>query len=356
MAARRTALLGAVITALSLFAAVLTAPPATAATGRTSTAWIPYWNIDAAYRSVMANADLFHTASPFWYDASSCTSIVGYPGAGNTTIINGLRSRGMRVIPTITAKGLRPAAAISCFSDPSSRAAAVARVVAVSRSRAYDGIDFDYEHLALTTDAAVAGRVREAFNAFASDACTALRAIRKTCVLTVMPRTSDASTVWRGKLIPAVYDYRHLGRVADRVRVMAYDQHAGRYGPGPMAGLPWVKAIASYTRATVARSKVELGIPLYGRDFAAGASRTVLAKDARALARRHGAVVRWSDTHKERYFRYTSRGVRHTVWFSDWRAVGWRVNLARSYGFAGQAFWAAGQQDSRTWATVRDRT
>ena len=51
-------------------------------------------------------------------------------------------------------------------------------------------------------------------------------------MVTVMPRTSDAATVWRGKLIPAVYDYRHLGRVADRVRVMAYDQHAGRCGPG----------------------------------------------------------------------------------------------------------------------------
>jgi hypothetical protein len=146
----------------------------------------------------------------------------------------------------------------------------VAKVMAVVKSRRYDGLDFNYERLALTTSPVAAAKVRSSFNAFIKEVCSALRSAGKQCVVTVMPRTDDSYAVWRSKLIPGVYDYAVLGAASTKLRVMAYDQHAPNTSAGPIAGYPWTAAIARYTKSKVAASKVEMGVPLYGRNWASG--------------------------------------------------------------------------------------
>jgi hypothetical protein len=230
----------------------------------------------------------------------------------------------------------------------------VARLLDVVRGGGYDGLEVNYEHLALTTDPRVAATVRDAYSHFARELCAALHAEGRQCVHTVMPRTDDSSAVWRGKLIPAVYDYRAIGAVADRVRVMAYDQHAPGTAPGPIAGWPWATAVADYTRATLPPGKGELGIPLYGRDWPSSGANTTTVTDpgARALAREHGAVVRWDEVQRAPTFTYAVGTARRTVWFSDARSVTERVALARSRGL-GAAYWVPSQEDPATWGGVR---
>jgi len=316
------------------------------------TAWLPYWSFGAAYRTVVANADLFRTASPFWYAARSCTSIVAHDGAGSAWAVDGLHARGVAVVPTI-ASHLGPAATVACLGDPRTRRRHVAAVLRIARSHGYDGIDLDYEHLALTRRPAMAARVRDAYTAFVEQLCAVLRAEGRQCVVTVMPRVDDRVTVWRDRLIPAVYDYEALGAAATRVRVMAYDQHAPNTRPGPIAGLPWVRAVARYAGSTVPPGKVELGVPLYGRDWSGGTASTVTARAARALAARHGATVTYDGTQRAPWFRYRVAGRTHTVWFSDAASVRDRGALAAAEGLAGLALWAAGQEEAATWPALR---
>ena len=266
----RRALLAPALVLLALLAPLADASPVAAAAAPTkvSSAWLPYWDLTNAYRAVVANADLIRTASPFWYAAGSCTSVTGRPGAGRTAVIDGLHARAIAVVPTI-ASTIGPSAAISCFGSAAGRRSHVAAVMAVVRSRRYDGIDLNYEQLALTTSPSTARRVRTAYTAFVTDVCAALRHAHKQCVVTVMPRTDDSFAVWRSKLIPAVYDYAALGAAATTLRVMAYDQHAPNTAPGPVGGYPWTAAVARYTRSRVNPGKVELGLPLYGRDWGA---------------------------------------------------------------------------------------
>lgn len=332
--------------------AVGSGAPATGATGKVNTAWLPYWDMTAAYQAVTRNPNLFSTASPFWYSAGSCSTITGNTGAGNTSIITGLHARKILVVPTITST-MSPAAAISCFGNATTRRGQVAGVLRVARSRAYDGIDFNYEYLALTTSPAVAARVRSAYSAFIKDVCAGLRAARKQCVVTVMPRTEDRYTVWRSKLIPGVYDYAALGAASTKLRVMAYDQHASNTVAGPIAGYPWVAAIAKYTRSKVAAGKVELGTPLYGRNWAKGSAYTITAPQAATLAARYKARISYDTTQRAPHFTYLAAGVRHTVWYSNSNAIRDRYRLARSYGFAGIAIWAPGNEDSATWSVLR---
>lgn len=331
-------------------AAALAVPAGATAPARQASTWLPYWDNDVGFSRVLEDADLFHTVSPFWYRATSCTTMESNPGAGSTDVVAGLHQRGIAVVPTITSTML-PAAAVACFGDAARRAEHVARVLQVAER--YDGVEFNYEHLALTTDRATGERVRAAYSAFAADVCAALRDRAKRCLHTVMPRTDESWSVWRGKLLPAVYDYRAIGAAADVVRVMAYDDSAPGTPPGPIAPWTWTQAVAGYTAATVPAGKGELGIPLYGRDWGGGRVATVTAPQAEALARSQGVPVRWDEAQHAPTFQYSSGGATHTVWFNDARAVGERTRLARSLGL-NAAFWVAGQEDGATWDAVRD--
>jgi spore germination protein len=351
---RRTGAVGTAVGGVlaGLLAVLLPGSTAQAADPRISSTWLPYWSTDVALQRITDNADLFHTVSPFWFRASSCSSIETNAGAGDGGKVDALRSRDIAVVPTITST-MSPGAAIGCFSSDAARQDHVDRILAVARSGAYAGVEFNYEHLALTTDPRVAEQVRAAYSTFAHHACGALHADGKTCVHTVMPRTDDSWSVWRGKLIPAVYDYGVIGAAADRVRVMAYDQHAPGTAPGPIAGWPWAAAIADYTAVHVPAGKGELGIPLYGRDWSGGTrATTVTAPQAAALAAQHRVPVTWDEGQRSPTFGYVAGGVRHTVWFSDARSVAERVGLARSRGL-GAAYWVPSQEDPAAWHDVR---
>jgi spore germination protein len=320
-----------------------------------SSVWLPYWNMTTAFQRVTHNSDLFDLASPFWYDAATCSTVKGRSGSGSRTVIRGLVAEGLRVVPSVTASGLRPRAAIRCFSHPQRRAAHIKQLVRIVTSRAYRGIDIDYENLALTTDPVLAKKVQTAFSDFVEHLCRRMRRLGKVCMVTVMPRTSDQLTVWRGKLIPGVYDYTAIAADASRMRVMAYDQHAADTTPGPIAGFPWVRKIAAYTAKKAPLGKVELGVPTYGRDWSSGTAATLTGQQAINLARVHGVTPVFDRAQKELTFRYRTKGVGHRVWFSNPRAVAARYQLARNRGMLGAAYWAAGLEQRGTWRAVRNR-
>lgn len=353
---RLVSLAGAPVLAVLLLA-LLTTPSWAQETPehRRSSVWLPSWHMTKAYERVARNSDLFDVASPFWYDASTCSALTARRGAGSRTVILGLRAKGLNVVPTITGSGLGPRAALDCFSNARLRAAHIEQIAQVVTSHAYGGIDVDYEHLALTTDPVVAQKVRRAFSVFVEDLCDRMRSVNKMCVITVMPRTSDDLTVWRAKLIPGVYDYRAISASAARMRVMAYDQHAPNTAPGPIAGFPWVRQIVAYTVRKAPPGKVELGVPTYGRDWSGETAVTLSEQQAVSLARAHGLTPTFDPIQRELTFRYRAQGIWHEVWFSNPRAVAVRYWLARRKGMAGAAYWAAGLEQRGTWSAVRDR-
>ena len=353
-------------------------------------AWLPYWDQDEATGSVRSERGIVEAASPFWFEARSDDDIASYPGARDPEILSGLRKAGIDVIPTITSS-MTPAKVKRALGSPDRRRDHVRRVVAIAKS--YDGIDLNYEYPALTTKRREAEKVRRVLNHTFSETCRALQRRDLICSVTVMPRTSDRKTVWRGKLIPWVYDYQRLGEVADRIRVMAYDQHAPGTGPGAIAPRRWVNRVARYAVSEAPPRKVELGVPLYGRDWPAGRSvarprpprsasgllggreehvsartagrriaddpgssrasssevGTLTWRQAESLRREHGAKKRFSAKHGAPWFRYSGR----TVWYSNGRSVGVQARIAKQLGMRGVYLWAPGAEDPKGWNVLQ---
>ena len=323
--------------------------------------WLPNWRMKTSCESALLalQQKCVKTVSPFWYDINDAGVLVAKPGSDglripDKEIIERLKTAGASVTPAITTT-LMPDNFIRQFSDSAARqtlAEAIRQEVVVN---GYDGIDLDLETIALTTDVSIAEQVREVYTALCRTIFAELSSAGKALSVTVMARWSDKYEVWRGKLIPAVYDYRALSEFASVLRVMAYDQHAPNTGPGPMAGFNWVESICDWTSQNVCSvDRVEIGIPLYGRDWGGNAVKSVIYDNVVQLRRQYpDSEVIYSNIEKEETFTYVNaEGVKHTVWYSNTRSVSDRLALIRAYGFRGAAFWAASYENPTLWETI----
>jgi spore germination protein YaaH len=122
----------------------------------------------------------------------------------------------------------------------------------VHHSQPYDGIQIDFEGIADRDGTAFLNFLIQLKKALPED---------KIFSVAVMARWAKH----KQKNPRDAFDYPLIGRIADRVIIMAYDEHY-RTGPsGPIASLAWCKPIFSYALATIPKEKIIMGIPLYGR-------------------------------------------------------------------------------------------
>lgn len=332
--------------------------PAHAATlHRGVSVWLPYWSMSAANASTISNAGVIRTASPFWYAISGDSTLVAHSGAGSTDLISAWHGKGMKVVPTVT-EGQNAHDFGLMATSSSRRAAHVSTLSRIVRSRSYNGLDLDYEAMAVFRGAksdADADRAGKGLTLLVRDACAMLHRLSKKCVVTVMARTDDSHTYFRNVLATFEYDYREISKVADTVRVMAYGEHGPTSGAGPIASIGWVKKIVAYAHQTIPVARTELALPAYGEDWSSSGNVSVTGRGAAATAAKYGARVTYSSTAHECTYVYYRSGVKHTVWYGDPRSIDERTGLAIQARLSGIALWAAGQELSGTWPRLRAR-
>ncbi|MFF3274212.1 glycosyl hydrolase family 18 protein [Streptomyces chrestomyceticus] len=319
---------------------------AAAQPARTASAWLPYWDdTKAAYRDALQHAAQLHTVSPFWYRATSTTHIKSQPGAGDKQIIAGLHQAGIKVVPTVN-ESMDATAMAALLHDRTRRGAHIAALLRLVASRAYDGVDLDYETMATTGSARTRERVRTGYALFADELCARLHAKGKSCVITVMARTGTS-----GK----AYDYVRLGKAADRVRIMGYDLHWAEGSPGPLSSLAWYEEFLRYATRTVPRDKLEVAFPGYGWDWTQGVkarAKHLTWKEAEALRRRKGVAYRFDTKSGTPHFTYRAGRAVHHVWYQDARGVAAHLPVLRKYGVRNTGLWALGFEDPRFWKAL----
>jgi len=355
--ARIRALVGAALAMVLLVTGLIVIRSASADTPprRIVNGWLPYWTMSQSLNSVTQNADLWSSASPFWYQATGATTITGHPGAGDQTVIDALRSRGITVIPTVT-ESLNGSAMAVLLSNASQRTAHVQTLVNLVTSKGYDGIDLDYEAMNFGGTLTERQAVRAGFVALVAELNTALNAHGKLLSVTVGPRTSGTDANW------LVFDYAGIAPAADRVRIMTYDYHWRGGSPGAIAPLNWVETVLKYAVTAIPGAKIEAGVPLYGYDWPAdptqpdgyGNAVSTSFVDAEALRLQYNAARQWSATDAAPYFSYTAtNGVNHVVWYNDADSTKAKMTLIQKYGLRGLVFWAVAEEDTRQWPILR---
>ncbi len=283
-----------------------------------------------------------------WWHARADGSLV--PESVNPAFVAEAHADHLRVFATVTNRAndyapFDPAIAEAILATPATRARHVARLVALCKSRGYDGIDVDWESLHAAD--------RASFTSFVQLLAARLHAAGKRLSIAVYDKTSDYPGGTEASA-RAAEDYRALGQAVDEFKVLTFGQHGSFTGPGPLSAPAWMARVLAYAESQVSPSKIYLGVPFYGFDWGVGTPRYLLWADAQALLAAHGSTVLRSAS-GEPYFHYTSGGVVHTVYFQD------PVSIARKLAFAtaqqppiaGVAIWVMGGEDPAFWPAIR---
>jgi spore germination protein YaaH len=178
----------------------------------------------------------------------------------------------------------------------------------------------------------------------------------------VVPRFSDT---FPGSSAPgfytgqwgAAFDFRGLGRVADFLVLMAYDQHTSLTPPGPVAGYDWVKGALDYAVRRVPPSKLLLGIPFFGREWAetarATTARSFAYKDLKHFLDDPSSDQHWDDPSRTTWVQLRDGDTVRTAWFDDARSLREKLKLVQLYHLRGYAAWRLGVEDPGFWQ-IRD--
>lgn len=278
---------------------------------RVLSGWVPYWKRTTGPAGVAAMASLASSTSSFAYAATSATGIARLSSLdANGAIRSAAAAARIPLVPTVTdSTGTGKMAII--LADPTQRAAHVERLVRLAVDGRFDGIDLDYESFAYRDGSSTWATTKPLWTQFVTELGAALHARAKLLFVTVPPTYNNSETRGSGYW---VYNLVGIAPHVDRIRIMAYDWAYSRVGPN--APLSWTQKIVDYAAANLPVSKVELGVPLYGRDWVTGVSGTcpagatttgrvsIITSSALALAKKHGKTPT-RGTHGEMVFSYT---------------------------------------------------
>lgn len=270
VAARRQFRAG-VLALLLLLGLVVSRPGVTPAAGRTHpmrilSGWSPYWNPDTGPAAITAMGPLASSASSFSY------SVFGAANIGRQVSLDkygkmraAARAAHIPFVPALAdATGKLKMQAI--LADPTSRAAHVNALVSLAVNREFDGIDLDYEGFAFSDGSATWATTKPLWTQFIIELAAALHAEAKLLFVTVPPTYNNNEIRGSGYW---VYNLPGIAPYVDRIRIMAYDYSTNTMGPN--APLSWTQKIVNYVADNLPPSKVELGVPLFGRDWITGA-------------------------------------------------------------------------------------
>ncbi len=339
-------LAGAVVAGLVIGVPRLSAPPPRP---RVVVASVPYWNIQQATAAVLANRRAVTEVSPWIYGLDSSGQIATQYGPGQAAAVSAdigkLRAAGMRIVPSLANVtggqwSYRPVARM--LHSPELMARQIDEIVRLVEANDYAGIDIDYEQLR-------AGD-RQDFTAFCDGLAAALHARGKLLSVALFAKTSDAG----GSPANVAQDYRAIGKVADQVRLMGYDYHWAGSAPGPIAPVGWLRDVLRYAKTQIPAGKIVLGIPLFGYDWSGGHGSVISWLQALRLSREYHAAPRYDTQAQAPWFGYTdAAGRKHTVWFENAASSRAKFAVAQGAGIGGVYLWMFGDEDTGTWAALR---
>lgn len=212
--------------------------------------------------------------------------------------------------------------------DPHRRAALISQLSAALDRSGDNGVMYDFENLTPTAMADLVKLVAETRAAFAP---------RHRLVSVTMPIDDPH---W-----PA----RELARAADRLILMAYDEHWQGGVPGPIASNGWFIRQLNSTLAGVDRSRVIVALGNYAYDWHDGRADASTVEEAWLAARDSGAKPVFDRQSGNLGFSYAEDGKRHDIWMLD-GAIAWnQMQYLSHLGLPSIAVWRLGSEDPDFW-------
>lgn len=208
-----------------------------------------------------------------------------------------------------------------------------------------DGINLDFENLNLED--------KNSFTKLIIELKPRLNAIGK--VLTVDVTAPDGSDNWS-----LCYDRNKIGKVADYIVYMGYDQYTGSSSsPGTNSGYDWLETNINkfLGQEEVAPEKIILGLPFYTREWSDSgisiSTNVVNMKSIDAIIP-SGTERVWLEDERQYYAEYVKGNSTYKIWIEDDRSFREKLSLINKYKLAGAAYWNKGMESEGIWQVISE--
>lgn len=290
------------------------------------------------YQSTILRSNV-NTLSPRWYFVGSTGSIADSTDA---KLVAWAKAGGKKVWVMVGNRSDQEATH-QLLSSAAARTAAVNGLASRVSQYGLDGLNIDFENIAPAD--------RANFTAFISELAARLHALGAVVSVDVSP---DRGTDWT-----EAFDYAALGKQADYMVLMGYDEHYGgsKY-PGPNASLPYDEKAIRTILKVVASEKVILAVPFYNRDWSINQDGTAASSAFISLPEQNGIIAGyslnpvWNGTLGQYVASYTKQSINHTIWIEDGRSLTAKYNLVVQNKLAGVAYWHIGGESPDIWASM----
>jgi spore germination protein YaaH len=295
--------------------------------------------------SLQRNRASIDVVSPVWFTFTKAGKV---ESRVDTAVVEWAATHKLPLIPLFVNEGFRPETARRLLRDEPLQSAVIQELAQLAAARRFAGLQLDFEGLAVEERGAYAS-----FVARFADTMQRLRMELSVAVpAPLAPSADPVSGHWPANEHAAAFDYLLLGKAADSLSVMTYDQHTSPERPGPIAGYAWVDASVRKVLEQVPARKIMLGLALYHRRWNAANVTAGAYLEARGLAVEKSAQINFDNVHREANFRFVEGDIPNTVWFSNAQSLRSRVDLIGKYKLAGFSAWRLGQEDPVVWLGV----
>ena len=230
------------------------------------------------------------------------------------------------------------AGAAALFADAAARARVATRLGALVRQGRYAGLVMDIEAL---PEGGQTNTMR-GYLAFLRQLRAALPKGAEIAV-TVPAADPDDGGGW---------PLAAFASVADRVILMAYDQHWEGGSPGPIAAQDWFNRQVVLAKRAMGAEKLVVALGSYGYDWHGDGTDALSIEEAWLAAHDSAARPQFDAASGNAAFAYDDDGKRHTVWMLD-AATSWnQLQALKRLGVDDVALWRLGLEDPGFWPAL----
>ena len=287
-----------------------------------------------------------NVVSPSFFYMTKYSTTNVYENVGNEGIayVNWAHGNGYQVWPMFTNSNMSETSKM--LSDYKSRETVINQIINYIKQYNLDGINIDFEGM-YETD-------KDNFSRLLIEIRPRLNEIG--AVLSVDVTAPDGAPEWS-----LCYDRYTIGKVADYVMFMAYDQYGvSATKAGTTAGHNWVEANVKkfLGQEEVKAEKIILGIPFYTRVWKENngnvTSNVVNIGNVNNVIPSN-ATKTWDEDLQQYYVEYKKGGATYKIWVEDEKSIEAKLDLVSKYNLGGAAYWEYDRATNSIWNLIESK-
>ena len=287
-----------------------------------------------------------NVVSPSFFYMTKYSTTNVYENVGNEGIayVNWAHGNGYQVWPMFTNSNMSETSKM--LSDYKSRETVINQIIKYIKQYNLDGINIDFEGM-YEAD-------KDNFSRLLIEIRPRLNEIG--AVLSVDVTAPDGAPEWS-----LCYDRYTIGKVADYVMFMAYDQYGvSATKAGTTAGHNWVEANVKkfLGQEEVKAEKIILGIPFYTRvwkEINGNVISSVVNIGNVNNVIPSNATKTWDEDLQQYYVEYKKGGATYKIWVEDEKSIEAKLDLVSKYNLGGAAYWEYDRATNSIWNLIESK-